>query len=343
MKKLLLLLFIVIGNLTRAQGPQTMITVPVTSGPTAGGTVQGWLYLPADYATSSTKYPVVVFCHGFGENGAAVGINGLLNNGIPNLIAHGMRPDNITDPITKAKFSFIEVATQSYDWSPSPDEILSTLKWLITNYRVNTNRIYINGLSAGGQQTVEAITTSPELSHYFAAACPMSPAPYYNPSDIQLGYAATENIHTWFMDGDNDPPYTANTNWLISRFNAFLPKSSYSFFWSGGHCCWTTYENITWHNPSVGDSTSGLSMWEWFLKFQKPIVGLPVTLTNFAAISYDTYTKLTWTTQTESNNSYFVVERSEDGLNFTEAARINSQAPSGNSTAPINYQVNLTH
>jgi hypothetical protein len=63
-------------------------------------------------------------------------------------------------------------------------------------------------------------------------------------------------------------------------------------------------------------------MWEWFLKFQKPIVGLPVTLTNFAAISYDTYTKLTWTTQTESNNSYFVVERSEDGLNFTEAARI---------------------
>ncbi len=328
MKRFLCFILLLISLFGKAQGPQQLVTIPVPD----TTSIQGWLYLPADYTTAISKtYPVVVFCHGFGENGASGGINVLLNNGIPNLIANGMRPDNITEPNTTNKYSFICIATQNYDWSPNPQQVLATLNWLKANYRINSNRVYINGLSAGGQQAVEAITYSPELSHWFAAATPMSPAPYYNPSDVQIGYAATENIHTWFFDGDNDPPYTANTNWLVSRFGAFIPNNPSPYFWSGGHCCWTTYENITWHSP-----TTGLSMWEWFLTYQKS-PSLPVTFSSLYIFKGFIY----WSTATESNNSYFEVERSEDGEHFTPIGRVATQAPNGNSSLNLDYKFEL--
>ncbi len=52
---------------------------------------------------------------------------------------------------------------------------------------------------------------------------------------------------------------------------------------------------------------------------------LPVELLDFNANFVDSDATITWTTATEVNNDYFIVERSNDMVNFTEIARIEGQ------------------
>lgn len=61
---------------------------------------------------------------------------------------------------------------------------------------------------------------------------------------------------------------------------------------------------------------------------------LPVTLTTFDAQCEGGEIEITWTTETEVNNDYFVIEKSYDGTVFFELATVQGQ---GNSTVPTNY------
>ncbi len=64
---------------------------------------------------------------------------------------------------------------------------------------------------------------------------------------------------------------------------------------------------------------------------------LPVELINFSAKRINDEVKLNWTTATELNNDYFIVERSLDGVFFQEIKQIKAY---GNSNEQIHYTVN---
>jgi hypothetical protein len=65
---------------------------------------------------------------------------------------------------------------------------------------------------------------------------------------------------------------------------------------------------------------------------------LPVKLTNFGVAKKERAALVSWTTQAEINNDYFIVERSEDGTVFHPVSgHINSQAANGNSNSALNY------
>ncbi len=51
---------------------------------------------------------------------------------------------------------------------------------------------------------------------------------------------------------------------------------------------------------------------------------LPITYTKFAATQTKQYVNLNWQTTTELNNSYFAVERSSNGANYSAIAQVNS-------------------
>ena len=61
---------------------------------------------------------------------------------------------------------------------------------------------------------------------------------------------------------------------------------------------------------------------------------LPVTLSEFKAKCKDHATELNWTTQSETNNAFFTVEKSTDARNFKSVATIEGH---GTSTSTINY------
>ncbi|GGF15632.1 right-handed parallel beta-helix repeat-containing protein [Hymenobacter cavernae] len=70
--------------------------------------------------------------------------------------------------------------------------------------------------------------------------------------------------------------------------------------------------------------------------FSVPVVGpLPVTLVRFVVVATGSDAALTWTTATEVNNAYFVVERSVDGTTFYSLGKV---AGKGNTTSGYTYQ-----
>ena len=61
---------------------------------------------------------------------------------------------------------------------------------------------------------------------------------------------------------------------------------------------------------------------------------LPVQLLHFNVLAYQELVEIKWATASESNNAFFTIEHSADGLSWTELIQINS---SGNSNSVINY------
>lgn len=61
---------------------------------------------------------------------------------------------------------------------------------------------------------------------------------------------------------------------------------------------------------------------------------LPITLSSFTAVKKQNSVLLNWQTASESNNSYFAIERSNNNSNFKELAKVNSK---GNSTQVQQY------
>ena len=66
-------------------------------------------------------------------------------------------------------------------------------------------------------------------------------------------------------------------------------------------------------------------------------IALPVKLSSFTAVNKNNTIGLNWQTQYEQNSSHFNIQRSTDGVNFTDIARV---AAAGNSNLSRNYSYN---
>jgi len=63
---------------------------------------------------------------------------------------------------------------------------------------------------------------------------------------------------------------------------------------------------------------------------------LPIELTEFRSICHDNTIELTWSTASEKGNAYFVIERSTDGVNWTDIEHLKG---SGNSSSTKRYTI----
>jgi hypothetical protein len=70
---------------------------------------------------------------------------------------------------------------------------------------------------------------------------------------------------------------------------------------------------------------------------------LPVTLVNFNGSRNGSTVTLTWTTNIESDNSGFEIQRSNDGSAFATVGFVATKATGGNSSMPINYSYKETN
>ncbi|HXU25648.1 MAG TPA: T9SS type A sorting domain-containing protein [Bacteroidia bacterium] len=66
---------------------------------------------------------------------------------------------------------------------------------------------------------------------------------------------------------------------------------------------------------------------------------LPIELLYFNAKSATTEVNLSWGTITETNNNYFTIEKSKDGINFDVLRDLKTEAKNGNSTTALNYKM----
>jgi predicted peptidase len=116
------------------------------------------VYLPKNYdAQNGKRWPLIYFLHGAGERGTDIWRAAI----------HGPTKFIKTHP----DFSFILVSPQCPNGEKWSDDILMGLLDSITaKYSVDTNRIYLTGLSMGGYGAWSLATTFPER---FAAVAPI--------------------------------------------------------------------------------------------------------------------------------------------------------------------------
>jgi predicted peptidase len=259
---LLAVVFIISTTFLFAQGSQFVhVTVPVNQ---SGSTnLQGWLYLPKDYNKTKTKYSVVFFYHGKGEAGTNDSL--LFRQGLPYDLAHGLVPDSTINPKDGKYYSFIVLFLQSPSWSVNPSYLGKEIDYMKANYgsRIDTNRFYVTGLSAGGQCGFRAIANSDSVSAKIAAAVIMSAASY---SGINYGLISKYKIPTWFTCGliDNVVGLTPTKTYYKNCDSALQGSSNVTWIPNVAHGGW-----IGLYRPTYRDPIVGLSVWQWLLLYKK--------------------------------------------------------------------------
>lgn len=116
------------------------------------------LHLPPGYkANAKQRWPLMIFLHGAGERGTNLSV----------VAVHG--PPKIVKK--KPEFPFVLISPQCPPGERWDNEtILALLDHAIAKYRVDTNRVYLTGLSMGGFGTWALAVSHPNR---FAAVAPI--------------------------------------------------------------------------------------------------------------------------------------------------------------------------
>ena len=284
-------------------------------------------YLPSGYSSGSGKYPLLIFAHGQGElgDGSISQLPKVLANGTPMQISQGIFPESFT--VKGQTFKFIVLSPQ-FTITPFPYDINNIINYAIKNYRVDTSRIYLTGLSMGGGAVWEYPGENVSYANRIAAIVPVSGAAW--PANFRCENIAAGNVAVWATHNDQDP--TVPSSYTIDFVNNIdnqpdppNPLAKKTIFSSTSHDAWTkTYD--------FNFKENGVNVYEWMLQYSRNIV-LPVSGLSLKAIEKKDKVEITWSTRSEINNKGFNVQHSSDGLNFTTLAFVNSKGNLNNGSS----------
>jgi hypothetical protein len=101
--------------------------------------------------------------------------------------------------------------------------------------------------------------------------------------------------------------------------------------WGGSYSGSSLFFGTDNGSAVVNAVVSSADFWEaWTLSTTQLL--LPVELTSFSAKCMETYVQLNWTTASELNNDYFLIERSLNGQDWTAIAEVDGQGTKNDET-----------
>jgi len=186
-------------------------------------------------ADTFRRYPLVIFLHGSGERGndneaqLKWGVANFASD--QNMILH---PAFVIAPQCPERMSWSNFSRPDMKLQPSPSKPMELLIGLIQQLkrtlRVDTNRIYITGLSMGGYGTYDAIQRYPNL---FAAAVPVCGA-----GDASRASSIAQ-IPIWIFHGADDP--AVDPKYSLEMFQALTKagaRPGFTQYPEVGHFSW---------------------------------------------------------------------------------------------------------
>ncbi|MBI4947712.1 MAG: T9SS type A sorting domain-containing protein [Bacteroidetes bacterium] len=116
---------------------------------------------------------------------------------------------------------------------------------------------------------------------------------------------------------------TGITNVAAGWFHSFASKGDSTLWgWGGNNISQLGDNNAIWAQPTPVQT------------ILCPVLPLPVEMLAFKTVCSSGKAKLQWSTASETNNNYFGIERSDDGVNFQTIGKVNG---AGNSNTTRNY------
>lgn len=148
-------------------------------------TVEGgynfWVCTPEDYQDTLQTKPVILFLHGASLCGK--NLDRVRRYGPLHALAMGRQIDAVI------------IAPQNPGGAWKPQRINKVVDWVFAHYTVDTNRLYVIGMSLGGYGTIDY---SAAYSHRIAASMAMCGGG--NPKD----YCGLNEVPLWILHGTND-------------------------------------------------------------------------------------------------------------------------------------------
>ena len=240
---------------------ETGYTVKKTITHTIDANIGGYLEaLPAHYYNHpKKKYPLIIFLHGQGEmgDGSQTSLRIVADNAIPKLIADKTFPKNFY--VNGGSYQFVVLSPQFKGW-PQPSDINDMITYAIKNYKVDSTRLYICGLSMGGGGDWDY---SWNYGKRVTAVVPISGASW--PTTEKGQYIAKDDLAVWAFHNNNDPTvpswYSVDYVQYINQSNPII-KAKLTLFDASGHDAWTkaTDPNYRENNKNI---------YEWMLSYRK--------------------------------------------------------------------------
>ncbi len=222
---------------------------------------RGYLeYLPAGYSTSTDLYPCIFFLHGSGErgNGSANDLKQILANGPPKHINAGNKMCFTVNGKTEC---FVVLSMQTNDWSFKFD-VIPFVQYALATYRIDPDRLYLTGLSMGGEGTWLGASYSDNAPNYFAAIAPMAGRAAVNDGCNVAG----KKIPVWAFHGDADAqiPLSAGQRPITGMTNCNAnPAPLLTIYPGAGH-------GTTWNKGYLPDnSLHNPNVYQWFLAHKR--------------------------------------------------------------------------
>lgn len=116
-----------------------------------------WVYTPEGYDTTANDKPIVLFLHGQSLCGSD--LNRVRRYGPLDALKMGRKIDAVV------------VAPQNPGGSWNPAKIMNVLEWVEARYPVDTNRLYVLGMSLGGYGTIHFVAAYPQKVAAAMALC----------------------------------------------------------------------------------------------------------------------------------------------------------------------------
>lgn len=223
--------------------------------------------VPAVIFQSNTNggLPLIIFSHGLGEQGTTGAA--LWNAGLPAALKAGFKPP----------FPCVIIAPQRSSYSVAPEWLPNIISDAIARFKIDTNRIYLTGLSAGGWATYGSqLNLTPAFAKKIAAIVPLSAAT----QDQNKANFAQYSAPTWAIVGGNDISYKEQNEDMVKRINAVKPGLAKIDIRAGvGHGGWTEIYNGNWKG------SDGKTIWDWMYQFKTgthvaipPVIVPPVAI-----------------------------------------------------------------
>ncbi|WP_292590717.1 prolyl oligopeptidase family serine peptidase [Mesotoga sp. UBA5557] len=198
--------------------------------------------LPLQYNSEGSDWPLILFLHGAGERGDDLRL--LKKHGIPKVV------DEMTD------FPFITVSPQCPEndwWLNRLQDLRFLVDSIVEQYRVDSSRLYLTGLSMGGFGTWHMAVEYPELFSAIAPICGGGLEILGFPERV----AEIKDLPVWAFHGEKDNIVSIEESRVLVRtLKEFGAHPILTIYPDAGHDSWTE----TYSNPEL---------YEWFINNRK--------------------------------------------------------------------------
>lgn len=196
------------------------------------------LHLPPDYGKQKgQRWPLILFLHGAGERGTDIEL--LKLHGIPRVVEEN------------PNFPYIAVSPQCPEgswWPLHLSDLNALVEQILLLYKVDTDRIYLTGLSMGGYGAWNLATAYPDR---FAAVAPICGGG--DPDTV----CAMKNVPVWAFHGEQDNVVLLReSRKMVDALRECGGSVRFTIYRNAGHDSWTK----TYQNPRL---------YEWFISHHK--------------------------------------------------------------------------